>query len=205
MPDKHLCEDGTGTLTPPALPTPTCGVAGTSDCSHLSSWSLLPDHGTKAVLITDLMGFCRGVRDSAGERGRAWQGGLRAGSRLREAKAPPGHLPSFPSKVKPRAPPAPHSPGHRWALHCRYSSCGPWHAAPPKKGPEQTRSRRCVPPPHVALQAPHDTQACHFPSTVRHGQVQRHRDEDEEGEVRSHRDAETQGSRDVEQEARRRK
>lgn len=33
------------------------------------------------------------------------------------------------------------------------------------------RSRRCVPPPHVTLQPPHDAQACHFPSTAGHGQA----------------------------------
>lgn len=40
--------------------TLTCGIAGTPDCSHLSSWGLLPDHGPKVVLITNLMGLCKG-------------------------------------------------------------------------------------------------------------------------------------------------
>lgn len=72
-----------------------------------------------------------------------------------------------------------HSPGHRWVPHCRYSSWGPWQAAPPKKGPKQARSLRCVPPPHVTLQPPHDAQACHFPSTAGHSHAWRHEDGDE--------------------------
>lgn len=40
--------------------TLTCGIAGTPDCSHLSSWGLLPDHGPKIVLVTNLMGLCKG-------------------------------------------------------------------------------------------------------------------------------------------------
>lgn len=110
---------------------------------------------------------------------------------------------SFPSGAKPHARPQSfrmpfprvplwqgrHSPGHRWALHCRYSSCGPWQATPPKKGPKQARSRRCVPPPHVTLQPPHDAQACHLPSTVGDSHAQRHRDGARRGQHRSHRQA----------------
>lgn len=40
--------------------TLTCSIAGTPDCSHLSSWGLLPDHCPKVVLVTNLMGLCKG-------------------------------------------------------------------------------------------------------------------------------------------------
>lgn len=97
------------------------------------------------------------------------------------SKLPPPPLRRPPPRVQQWGGSAGRSPGHRWALHCRYSSCGPRQAAPPKKGPKQARSRRCVPPPHVTLQPPHGVQACHFPSTVGHGHAQSHEDGGEEG------------------------
>lgn len=51
----------------------TCGIAGTPDCSHLSSWGFLPDHGPKVVFITNFMGLCEGP-DSEGNR--VWDEGL---------------------------------------------------------------------------------------------------------------------------------
>ena len=127
------------------------------------------------------MGLCQGARDGewgpgigrGAERGLQGQGTrpcqdtpITSGS-----PSPASAAPSRPVNQGATRSPAGgvargHSPGHRWALHCRYSSWGPWQADPPKKGPEQTRSRRCVPPPHVTLQPPHCAQACHFPSTA---------------------------------------
>lgn len=120
---------------PPAL---TCGIAGTPDCSHLSCWSLLPDHRAEVVLVTDLMGLCREARGSAW--GRVWEGGPGAGSRRGKAKTLPEHPLSpgraVPSKLSPKPAQllgssslepsvgweAGHSPGHRWAPHGRCSS-----------------------------------------------------------------------------------
>lgn len=129
----------------------TSGISGTPDRSRLPRRRLLPDHGAEAVLITYLMGLCRGTRVDKGDRGSEERAAM---------PPPPGH--QGPQLGWQRQ----ISPGHRWVLHCRNSSCGPWQAAPPKKGPEHSRSRRWLPPPQVALQPPHVAQACHLPSTA---------------------------------------